>query len=273
MKHSMRLLFLLVSSLGTLTSHGEAPGPAPATRPAPRTPPPGFSALWNGRDLAGWWGAGTEDPRAYMALPPADLQAKRAASLADIQQHWSVRDGELVNDGKGLFLTTEQSYGDFELLVDYKTVPLADSGIYLRGCPQVQIWDSTEQAKFAIGADKGSGGLWNNSPGAPGKDPLAKADKPFGQWNHFRILMAGTRVWVWLNDQPTVSGAVLENYYDRKLPVPARGPIQLQTHGGEICWRNGFIRDIGSDEADRLTRAPRDGQVPVKVQAEGVRKH
>ena len=165
-----------------------------------------------------------------------------------------MQNGELVNDGQGLYLTTEKYYGDFELEVDYKTVPLADSGIYLRGCPQVQIWDSTEKDKFPLGADKGSGGLWNNSPGAPGKDPLVLADQPFGQWNHFRIIMAGSRVWVWLNGQPTVTGAVLENYYDRKLPVPPRGPIQLQTHGGEIRWRRLFIREIGSDEADQLLR-------------------
>ncbi len=241
MQHLTRLLFLLALPLASLPCHGDQ-----------ADPPAGFTALWNGRDLAGWWGADTEDPRQYMALPDAEFRRKHDASLADIQRHWSLRDGELVNDGQGLFLTTDAYHGDFELLIDYKTVALADSGIYLRGCPQVQIWDSTEQAKFALGAAKGSGGLWNNSPGAAGKDPLVKADKPFGQWNHFRIVMVGSRVWVWLNDQPTVAGAVLENYYDRKLAVPPRGPIQLQTHGGEICWRNGFIRDIGSDEANRL---------------------
>ena len=216
--------------------------------------PPGFQPLFNGKDLSGWWGADTEDPRKYLALTPEELRKKQEASREDIRQHWRAEDGSLINDGKGLYLTTDKFYGDFELLVDYRTVPLADSGIYLRGCPQVQIWDSTEQAKFNIGADKGSGGLWNNSPGAPGKDPLVKADKPFGEWNHFRILMVGSRVWVWLNDQQTVRGAILENYYDRKLPVPPKGPIQLQTHGGEIRWRNVNIREIGSEEANKLLR-------------------
>ena len=217
-------------------------------------PPTGFVALFDGADLSGWWGASTENPREYMALPAAEFQKKHDASLEDIQQHWSVQNGELVNDGKGLFLTSDRDFGDFELLVDYKTVPLADSGVYLRGCPQVQIWDPTETAKFSLGADKGSGGLWNNSPGAPGKDPLVKADKPFGEWNHLRIIMAGSRVWVWLNGRATVTGAVMENYFDRKLPVPPKGPIQLQTHGGEIRWRNIFIREIGSDEADQRLR-------------------
>ena len=216
--------------------------------------PSGFTALFNGSNLDHWWGASTEDPRKYMALMPDAFQKKHEASLDDVRQHWSVQNGELVNDGKGLFLTTDKYYGNFELLVDYKTVPRADSGIYLRGCPQVQIWDYTETTKFALGADKGSGGLWNNSPGAPGKDPLVKADKPFGEWNHFRIVMAGARVWVWLNGKQTVNGCALENYYNRKLPVPAKGPIQLQTHGNEIRWRNIFIREIGSDEASKLLR-------------------
>jgi len=220
-------------------------------------PPTGFTALWNGRDLAGWWGADTEDPRKYLALPADQFQQKRAKSLADINQHWSVQGDELVNDGHGLFLTSDQNYGNFELLVDYKAWPLGDSGVYLRGCPQVQIWDSTETAKFKLGADKGSGGLWNNSPGAPGRDPLVKADKPFGEWNHLRIVMVGARVWVWLNGQKTVDGANLENYYDRKTPVPPRGPIQLQTHGSEIRWRNIFIRELGGVEANKWLR-PKD---------------
>jgi len=216
--------------------------------------PVGFTPLFNGTDLTGWWGATTEDPRAYLGLPTAEFQKKHGASLEDIRQHWTVHNGELVNDGHGLFLTTDEFYGDFELLVDYKTVARADSGIYLRGCPQVQIWDYTDEAKFKLGADKGSGGLWNNSAGAPGKDPLVQADQPFGEWNRFRIVMAGARVWVWLNGRQTVEGATLENYFDRSQPVPPRGPIQLQTHGGEIRWRNIYLREIGSEEANRLLR-------------------
>jgi hypothetical protein len=118
--------------------------------------------------------------------------------------------------------------------------------------PQVQIWDYTEKAKFSLGSDKGSGGLWNNSKGAPGKDPLVLADKPFGEWNSFRIVMVGSRVSVWLNSKLVVDHAILENYYDHKMPIPPRGPIELQTHGGEIRWRNIYIREIGSEEADRI---------------------
>jgi hypothetical protein len=215
-------------------------------------PPPGFTALFNGKDLTGWRGGDTFDHRKLLAMPP-DQRAQQIAKWTEsMKAHWRAENGELVNDGQGAYATTEKDYGDFELRVDYKTVPKADSGIYLRGVPQVQIWDSTEQEKFAIGANKGSGGLWNNSAGAPGKDPLVLADKPFGEWNSFRIIMVGARVSVWLNDKLVVDHAILENYYDRKTPVPPKGPIQLQTHGGEIRWRNLFIRQLSPTEANEI---------------------
>lgn len=244
---------LLFSLLPLLT-------PAPSRAAELNVPPPGFVALFNGRDLTGWRGGDTYDHRKLLALPEAERAAlirKWTAAMTERnpqtgQPHWYVENGELVNDGFGAYATTERDFGDFELLVEYKTVPRADSGIYLRGVPQVQIWDYTEEGKFSLGADKGSGGLWNNSPGAPGKDPLVRADKPFGEWNRFRILMIGARVSVWLNDQLVVDHALLENYYDRKTPVPKRGPIQLQTHGGEIRWRNIFLREIPGDEANRI---------------------
>ncbi len=227
-------------------------------------PPPGFEPLFNGKDLSGWWGLDTEDPAKWMALPPKELAAKRNASLADIAQHWRAENGELVNDGQGLFLTTERNVADFELLLEYRTVALADSGVYLRGIPQVQIWDHTERDKFKLGADKGSGGLWNNKKNLAGKHPLALADKPFGEWNRMRILMVGERVTVQLNDQLVVDHARMDNFFNPKLPLPRTGPIQLQTHGGEIRWRNIFIREIGADEANKMLAAKGGaGFVPV----------
>ncbi len=215
-------------------------------------PPAGFTPLYNGKDLEGFRGGDTFDHRKLLEMPEAQRAAKISEWTRSMQEHWRAEGPELVNDGKGAYATTLKEYGDFELLVEYKTVPLADSGIYLRGVPQVQIWDSTEEAKASLGSLKGSGGLWNNFSGAPGKDPLVKADKPFGEWNALRIVMVGSRVSVWLNHQLVVDHAVLENYYDRKTPVPPRGPIQFQTHGGEIRWRNISIREIGSEEADRI---------------------
>lgn len=220
----------------------------------PNVPPEGYTALFNGKDLTGWAGGSTFDPRKLAAMPEAERIAQVQKWTDSMKQHWRVEAGELINDGEGDYASTIEQYGDFELLAEYKTVAGADSGIYLRGCPQVQIWDHTDKEKFSIGSDKGSGGLWNNSPGAPGKDPSDLADKPFGEWNSFHIIMTGSRVTVLLNEKMVVDYAIMENYFDSALPIPARGPIQLQTHGGEIRWRNIFIRPLSSAEANSVLR-------------------
>jgi len=166
-----------------------------------------------------------------------------------------VDNGELVNNGTGPYATTDADYGDIELLIEYKTVPHADSGIYLRGTPQVQIWDKTQifdPKKPDRKPHLGSGGLFNNKPNTPGRDPLVLADKGFGEWNSFRIRQIGARTWVWLNEKLVVDGNVMENYWDRTKPLPAKGPIMLQTHGGEIRWRNLFVREIGAEEAAKI---------------------
>jgi hypothetical protein len=235
-------------------------GGSPAARgQISATQGPGAVALFNGKDLTGWRGGDTFDPRKLAAMTEADRNRQIEAWTKTMREHWHAENGELVNDGFGAYATTTKEFGDIELLVDYKTVPLADSGIYLKGCPQVQIWDHTNEREFRNGADKGSGGLWNNSPGAPGKDPLVLADKPFGQWNHFRIRQLGARTTVWLNEQLVVDNAILENYFNRKLAIPPVGPIQLQTHGGEIRWRNILVREIAANEANPLLR----GQDPA----------
>ncbi len=235
----LKLIALLVASTTCLCSPAEAV-----------EVPDNATAIFNGNNLEGWHGMSHFSPYKLLAMSKEDRAEKRATDLEDLKKHWTIENGELVNDGHGVFATTDQNFGDLELWIDYKTVPLADSGIYLRGSPQVQIWDSTEEAKWKIGGDKGSGGLWNNSPGAPGKDPSQLADKPFGEWNRFHIVQVGSRTTVTLNDKLVVDYAIMENYWDRTKPLPRTGPIQLQTHGGEIRWRNMAAREFSAEEAN-----------------------
>ncbi len=214
------------------------------------TPPPGFTAIFNGKNFSGWHGMGHFSPYALDKLSPVDKLKKRVADTEKAMVHWTIENGELVNDGKGPYLTTDKEYGDIELRLEYKTVAKADSGVYLRATPQVQIWDYTKEGgKWGIGADKGSGGLWNNSKGAKGKDPLVLADKPFGEWNKFRIVQVGEHTSIWLNGKLVVNNAVMENFWNRKIPLRKKGSIQLQTHGGEIRWRNVFVKELSSTEA------------------------
>jgi len=185
--------------------------------------------LFNGRDLSGWVGGSTFDPA---AITPENQAGWDAA----VPLHWSVDSGELVSDGAGPHLVTAADYGNFEFELDWKIQPLGDSGIYLRGYPQVQIWDPANPNEVGNGAPRGSGGLWNND--VHERFPLALADLPPGEWNHMRVKMAGAQVDVWLNGVSIVQGVEMDNYFHRGEPLRATGPVHLQTHGSEVRFRN-----------------------------------
>jgi hypothetical protein len=217
-------------------------------------PPAGFVDLFNGGDLAGWRGRKQDySPYAEAKLSPDEKQAKQMEWNEDLAKHWHVdaAKGEIVSDGHGVYLTTDKDYGDFEFALDWLMVSHnGDSGVYLRDYPQVQIWDPDNPREVKNGAPKGSGALWNDNNDNPGKWPLVKADNPVGQWNSMRIKMIGSRVWVWLNGQPTVDGQVLDNYFDRSKTILPQGPIELQTHGSELRFRHIVVREIPTREAN-----------------------
>lgn len=198
---------------------------------APNTPPPGFIALFNGKDLSGWKGL-VKDPPARARMKADELATEQATADARMREHWSVADGVLTFDGKGDNLCTAKDYGDFELLVDWKIPPGGDTGIYLRGSPQTNIWDNPE----------GSGGLYNNEKNE--RRALIKADKPTGEWNTFRVFMIGERATVYLNDQLVVDDTVLENYWERAKPIYSSGAIELQNHGNPLHFRNIYVREF-----------------------------
>lgn len=202
-------------------------------------PPTGFVALFNGENLSGWKGLVKSPPkRAKMA--PADLAAAQSEADESMRAHWQVKNGEIVFDGKGESLCTFQDYGDFEMLVDWKIPPEGDSGIYLRGSPQVQIWEPHSHGQF--NPVDGSGGLYNNEKNP--RHPLAFADKPVGEWNRFRILMTGDKVHVFLNGELVVNNTTMENYWERDKPIYPTGQIELQNHGGPLWFKNIYIREI-----------------------------
>ena len=240
-----------LAGIGTLVMIG-VPLAFPQDRSLNRAPA-GFVSLFNGKDLSGWRGRqGTYSPHAEALLSKEELAAKQVQWNTERDLHWSVdvAKGEIVSDGKSVHLATAKDYGDFELYVDWLMVNHnGDSGIYLRSYPQVQIWDVDNPREVRNGAPKGSGALWNDNADNPGKWPLVKADNPVGQWNTFRIKMIGSRVWVWFNGKATVEGQILDNFYDRNLPLVSKGPLELQTHGSEIRFRNIYLREIPAAEA------------------------
>jgi hypothetical protein len=221
----------------------------PARAQEDNKPPKNFKALFNGHDMEGWVGA-LEDPKKVTAMSPEERAKRDAKMKQGVEDHWKVKDGVLISDGKDPFLSTNHDYGDFEMWVDWKIGKLGDSGIYLRGTPQVQIWDPGDPSKQNLGCAKGSGALWNNKTHE--RFPLVLADNPVGEWNRMYIRIVGPYVTVKLNGKKTVDNVPLENYYDPKSPIYPTGPIYLQTHTTETFFRNIFVREIKPKEANKI---------------------
>lgn len=224
---SLRAACLIILTLIPCASRGVSA--------ADNVPPPGFVALFNGTDLDGWKGllaSPNDNPAKRNALSAEERDRLQEQADENMRAHWRIENGALVFDGKGRSLCTAKDYGDFEMFVDWKILPKGDSGIYLRGSPQVQIWE------HAVG----SGGLYNNKVNP--SNPLKKADKPVGEWNTFRIRMVGDKVSVWLNGELVTDNVTMENYWERKKGMYPTGQIELQNHGNTLWFKNIYIREI-----------------------------
>ena len=207
----------------------------------------GFVSIFNGKDLSGWKGL-VENPIARSKMSEKQLAAKQKKANEEMRQDWVINEGILTFVGEGYKnICTEKNYGDFEMVLNWKIGPKGDSGIYLRGTPQVQIWDT---ALTEVGAQVGSGGLYNNQKNE--SKPLQVADNPVNDWNTFRIKMVGERVTVYLNGVLVTDNVPLENYWDKNQSIFPKDAIELQAHGENVQFKNIYVREISSG-ADLLS--------------------
>jgi hypothetical protein len=219
----------------------------------------GFVSMFNGKDLTGWKGL-VDDPIKRSKMDAATLAAAQVKADELMRRDWAVQNGEIVFVGQGFDnLTTVKKYGDFEMLVDWKIVDdgkkKGDAGIYLRGTPQVQMWDTS---RVKDGAQVGSGGLYNNKINQ--SKPLKVADNQLGEWNNFRILMKGDRVTVYLNGELVTDNVILENFWDKTQAIFADEQLELQAHGSPVAYRDIYVREIPR---------PKPFQLSAEEKAEG----
>jgi hypothetical protein len=200
-------------------------------------PPPGFTALFNGKDFSNW------------KVPQGD------------NGHWKVMDGVIDYDAESQAtgdksLWSEREFGDFVLRVDWRiketpyvnpnvpyilpdgthardtrgkemrmALPDSDSGILLRGSGKHQVniwcWPIGSGEMYGIRMDR------NTPPQLRAAvTPRTQADKPVGEWNRYEITLRGKTVTVVLNGKTVIAAAEVPS-------LPARGPIGLQHHGGK----------------------------------------
>ena len=204
----------------------------------------GFVSLFNGKDLTGWKGL-VANPIARAKMNDSLLQIAQAKADIKMNEDWVVKDGLLNFTGnlRGENLATVKQYGDIEMFVDWRIQAKGDAGIYLRGTPQVQIWDTSRRE---VGAQVGSGGLYNNQKNV--SKPLVVADNKVGEWNTFHIIMKADKVTVYLNGILVTDNIVLENFWNRTLPLFVKEQIELQAHGTFVSYRNIYVRELPTSE-------------------------
>jgi len=219
----------------------------------------GFVSMFNGYDLTGWKGL-VENPIARSKMTPKELADKQAKADDVMRQDWKVENGMLVYEGTGYDnLCSAKMYGDIEMYVDWKIGDKGDAGIYLRGSPQVQIWDIS---RTNVGAQVGSGGLYNNQKYK--SIPLLVADNPVNEWNSFYIRMEGDKVTVYLNGQLVTDQIILENFWDRTLPIFPQDAIELQAHDSRVEYRDLYVREIPQPKPYEVSDdEKKDGFVPL----------
>ncbi|MEI6677490.1 MAG: family 16 glycoside hydrolase [Mariniphaga sp.] len=201
----------------------------------------GLIPMFNGKDLTGWQ-ALVGNPVIRQKMDPKELAKKQTEANLKLANNWVAKDGCIVFNGAGDNLCSVKQYGDFEMVVDWRITKKGDSGIYLRGSPQIQIWDTS---RVEVGAQVGSGGLYNNQKNQ--KNPLKVADNPVGEWNTFRVKMIGEFVTVYLNGVLVVDNVKLENYWDRSIPIFPKESIELQAHGTDLAFRNIYVQELNNN--------------------------
>jgi len=198
----------------------------------------GYVPLFNNKDLSGWKGL-VENPIARSKMDVATLAKAQQKADSIMRVGWYVKDSVLNFSGNGDNICTVKQYRNFDMYVDWKIEPKGDAGIYLRGSPQVQIWDTS---RVEVGAQVGSGGLYNNQ--AHESKPSKLADNAIGEWNSFHIIMKDDKVTVYFNGVLVVDNVVMDNYWDRKLPIFPKEQIELQAHGTHVYYRDIYLKEL-----------------------------
>jgi hypothetical protein len=212
--------------------------------------------LFNGNDFTGWRKpTGTWTAVQAVMLDPIDPKAFIV----------QVGTGVALNskDAKTVDLVTESEFGDIEAHIEFCVAKRSNSGIYLMGRYEVQIYDS-----FGVEKDQypgiECGGIyprWINEKNVQGHSPLVNASKPAGEWQSFDITFraprfdaAGKKIANAKLVKVVHNGKVIHENVE--LTGPTRGPmwedekptgpLRLQGDHGPVAYRNISIKALDS---------------------------
>ena len=231
----------------------------------------GWRPLLNGKNLDGWelvdpgkpgkwmatsaviWG-GTANPTVLLGLPtPGDRIVNTGVEPR----------------GNASNLYTTEKFGDIELYVEFMVAAHSNSGVFMHGLYETQIWDSWGFTPQLSTDQCGAMYHYNGGP-IDGEDggitPKARADRPPGQWQSFhywfqapRFDASGKKIANAKFLRILHNGQLIHENVERrgptqaamKIPEAATNPIMLQGDHGAVAFRNIYVRPL-RPLADRL---------------------
>jgi len=245
------LLFLSGFPLGAQINDGEPHGDPPYLLEE------GWRPLLNGKDLAGWHGDGPGKNQWF-----ATRGVRWEPSLGPTRLSGVPSPGDRILNGpagRTVNLVTNEKTGDVELYLEFLLSKGSNSGVYLHGLYEVQVFDSwgADHVKYSD-----CGGIyhrWINNQGVGGSAPRVNASRRPGEWQSFQIWFRGPRF--------DASGKKVENarflrvlhngllvQEDVEVEGPTRAhmnipeapenPIMLQGDHGPVAYRNIYIRPL-----------------------------
>ncbi len=197
---------LLALAIAALASAGEAQF----------KPGQGWLTLFNGKDLSGWRAVGR------------------------YKSEWRAENGVLANPVESDNLYTEKEFENFQLHLEFKLPKGGNSGVFLRGCKEVQLFDSFGKAKLA---DDDCGGIFGKVA------PAVNACKPAGEWNSLDVTLVGRKITVVLNGKTTVDGKVVNGVTGGQITEDEDkpGPLMLQGDHSAVWFRNLWIKPLAGE--------------------------
>ena len=218
---------------------------------------PGWIPLLNGRDLSGWR---LQDPAKGAWSVTAGVHWDGVASPKVLTALPAPGD-RLVNGATGgsSNIVTTSRYGDVELYLEFLLAARSNSGVYVQGLYEIQIFDSYGVAKLKFGD---CGGIYTRSVEGKlvgGRPPLENASRPPGQWQSVHLWFQAPRIdaqgrkiasarflrvlhnGVLVQENQEVYGPT---HSAMPIPEAAENPLMLQGDHGPVAYRNIYVRPL-----------------------------
>jgi len=218
----------------------------------------GWRPLFNGRDFTGWHG---QDDKPHQWLATRGVIWERLLGPTRLSAV-SLPGDRMLNgpQGRTVNLVTDEKFGDVELYLEFMLAKGSNSGVYLHGLYEIQVFDSFGSVEPMTTSDCGAVyHRWIDNQGVGGSPPSRNASRRPGEWQSFYIWFQAPRfdasgrkvenarfLRMLHNGLSVQQNVELEGPTRAQMNIPEAplNPLMLQGDHGPVAYRNIYIRPL-----------------------------